>query len=77
MKSDCSTSNLSLELRCETSNFCRCNVFLKVVRSFVSDVSSYFTESRGGPEGSGGKSILVDYICKCVDVIIVRLNTKA
>ena len=32
----------------------QCTVFLKAVRSFVSDVSTSFDKSRGGPDGSGG-----------------------
>ena len=43
------------------------------MRSFVSDVYTSFTESRGGSDGYGGKSILVAYVCKCVDVLLVRL----
>ena len=53
--------------------FCRCTVFLKAVRSFLSDVYYSFAESRGGPEGSGGKSIMVISICKVVDVLLVRI----
>ena len=46
------------------------------MRSFVSDVSSYFAEYREDLEGSGGKSIPVASICKYVDVMIVRLIPK-
>ena len=49
------------------------NFFLNAVRSFVSDVYTSFTESRGGSDGYGGKSILVVSIRKCVDVLLVRL----
>ena len=73
LKLDCSMSNLSTKVRCETSHLCWCIVFLKSVHSFVSGVYSSFAESRGGPEGSGGKSILLAYICKSVGVILVRL----
>ena len=38
-----------------------------------SGVSSSFVESRGVPDGSGGKSIPVASICKCVDVLLVRI----
>ena len=48
-------------------------VFLKAVPSFDSDVPSSFNKSRGGPDGSGGNSITVAYICKYVGVLIVRL----
>ena len=47
--------------------------FLKSLHIFVSDVSYYIHEYRGVPEGSGGKSIPVASIFKCVDVLIVRL----
>ena len=73
VKLDCSMSNLSLKLRYETRNLFRCIFFLKAVRSFVSDVYYYFTESRGGPEGSGGNYIQVASICKSVGVLLVRL----
>ena len=73
MKLEYSISNLSLNVRCDTSQLCWCAVFLKDVCSFESDVSSYFTESRGGTDGFGGKSIPVASIRKCVDVLIVRI----
>ena len=73
MKSDSSISNLFLKVRCDTSYLCRCTVFLKAVRSFVLYMSSSFYESRGFPDGSGGKSIPVAYIRKYVDVMLVRL----
>ena len=44
--------------------------------SFVSGVSTYFSESRGSSDGSGGKYIPVASIRKCVDVILVRLNMQ-
>ena len=47
--------------------------FLKDVHSFVSDVYSYFNESMGDNDGSGGKSIPEAFICKCVDLLLVRL----
>ena len=77
VKLDCSISNLSLKLRCETSHLCWCTVFLKTVRVLVSDMSSSFAGSREVPEGSGGKSIPVATIFKCLDVMLVRiiLNT--
>ena len=63
VKLDCSISNLSLKLRCETSHLCWCTVFLKAMHSFVSNVSYSFAGYRGGPEGSRGMSIPVSYIC--------------
>ena len=36
------------------------------------DVPSYFAESRGGTDGSGGKYITVTSICKYVGVLLVR-----
>ena len=57
----------------ETSHLCLCTVFLKYVRSFVLYVSSSFAESSGGHEGYGGKSILLEYICRRVNVLVVRL----
>ena len=71
MKSDCSISNLSLKVRCAASHLCQCTVFLKALRSFVLDVYFSFAESVGGPDGSGGKSIPVASIRKCVDVLLV------
>ena len=71
--SDCCICNLSLRLRCETIQLCQCDVFLQYMRSFVSGVYYYFTESRGGPEGSGGNSMQVASIYKCVGVLLVRL----
>ena len=47
--------------------------FLNAVRSSVSDVYTSFAESRVGSDGYGGKSIPEVSICKCVDVILVRL----
>ena len=73
VKLDCSISNLSLNVRCDTSHFCWCNFLLKSVRTSVSDVSSYFSESKGGLGGSGGKSIPVASICQCVDVLPISL----
>ena len=72
VKLDCSIYNSSLKVKCETSHLCWCTVFLKAMRSFISDVSSSFAESRGGPEGSGGKSIPLASICECVYVLLVR-----
>ena len=46
---------------------------MKAVQSFDSNVPSSFNDSRGGPDGSGGKSIPVDSIRRCVGVILVRL----
>ena len=46
---------------------------MNAVRSSVSDVYTSFAESRVGSDGYGGKSILVASICKCVDVLLVRL----
>ena len=46
---------------------------LKDVRSFESHVPYSSTESRGGPDESGGKSILVASICICILVLFVRL----
>ena len=43
------------------------------MHSFDSDVTSSFAESRGSPDGSGGKSIPVASIRKYVGVPIVRL----
>ena len=45
---------------------CRCSVLLKSVHSFDSDGTSSFSESRGDSDGSGGKSIPVASIHKCV-----------
>ena len=73
MNLECSISNLSLKVRCDTINLCRCTVFLKAMRSFESDVYYSFAKSRGGPDRSGGRSISVSYIHKCVDVLLVRL----
>ena len=76
MESDCSISILLLKVRCDTIHLCRCTVFLKDVRSFVSGVSSYFVKYMGGPDYYGGKSIPVASICKCVDVLLVRIITQ-
>ena len=69
--------NLSLKVICDTSHLCQCTVFLKSVCSFVSNVYYSLAESRGSPNGSGGKSIPVASIRKYVDVLFVRiiLNT--
>ena len=56
VKSECSISNLSLKVLCETSHLCLCTVLFKAVCSAVSDVSSSFADSMGGPEGSEGNS---------------------
>ena len=76
MTSDCIISNLSVKVRFETGHLCQCTVFLKAMRSFVLYVSSSFLKYSGGPEGSGGKSILVTSICKFVDVLLVKLIIK-
>ena len=73
VRSDCSIYNLSLKVRCETRHLCQCTEFLRTVRSFVSYLSSSLAWSRGGPEGSVGKSIPVAFIFKCVDVLILIL----
>ena len=73
VKSDCSISNLSLNVRCDNIHLCQCTVFLKSVRSFVSYVSTSFSECRRGPDGSGGKYVPLASIHKCVDVLVVRL----
>ena len=73
MNPDCSISNLSLKVRCNTRNLCCCTVFLKAVYSFLSGLFSFLSESRGGLDESGGKSIPLASICKCVDVLLVRL----
>ena len=52
---------------------CQFTVFLKAVRSFVSDVFSYFAEYSGFPDGSRGTSIPESSICKFVDSLIVRI----
>ena len=44
-------------LSCETIHFCQCSVFLKVIRSFDSDVPHSVAESRGGPDGSVGEKV--------------------
>ena len=59
-----------------TPSICVSVLFLKAVRSFVSYVSSSFSESRGGTDGSRGKSIPVAAICKCVYVLLVRLSLQ-
>ena len=46
---------------------------MKAVHSFDSDVTSSFDDTRGGPDGSGGKSIPVYSTHKCVGVLLVRL----
>ena len=46
---------------------------LKAVRIFVSDVSSSFAESRIGPGGYGGNYIPLASICKCVDMLPLRI----
>ena len=61
------------EVRCDINHLCRCSVFLKDVRIFDSYVPSYFSEFSGGPDGSGGKSILLAYVYRCVGVLRVRL----
>ena len=73
MKLDCSVSNLSLKVLCETSHLCWCTVSLKDVHIFVSDVPSSFDESRRVAEGSGGEYIPVASICKCRGGLLVRL----
>ena len=73
MKSECCISILSINIRCGASYFCWCTSLLKSVQSFLLDVSSSLVKSRGSPDGSGGKSILVASICKCVDVLLVRI----
>ena len=45
--------------------------FLEICSHFLLDVSSYLSESRGGPEGSGGKSIPIASICKYIDMLLV------
>ena len=72
-KSEYGESNLSLKVRCETNYLCWFSVLLESVHSFDSDVPYSFDESRGGPDGSGGKYIMVASICKYVGVLIVRL----
>ena len=52
---------------------CRCYFLLKGMHSFEPDVPSSFAESRGSPDGSGGKSIPVASIGKYMGVLIVRL----
>ena len=73
MKLECRKSILSLKVRCDSRNLCRCTVFLKAVRSFDSDITSSSAESRGGPDGSRGKSITVASIRKYVVVLLVRI----
>ena len=46
---------------------------LKAVHSFDSDVPSSFADHKGGLDGSGGKSIPVSSIRKCVGVLLMRL----
>ena len=73
VKSYYSISNLSLKLRCDTIHLCQCTVFLKALRILVSDVSTYFAGSRGGPDGSVGKFLPLASNRKCADVLLVRL----
>ena len=73
VNSGCSVYNLSLKVRCHTSHFFRCTVFFKVERIFDLDMSSYFSESRGGFDGYGGKSIPLASIRKCLNVLLVSL----
>ena len=58
---------------CETSHRCRCFVCLKAVHSFKSDVTSSSDKSRGGLDGSGGRSIPVAFTRRCVGVLLARL----
>ena len=73
MNLDYIISNLSPKVRCYTRHLCRCTVLLKAVRSFVLYVFYSLAESRGDPDGSGGKSSMVDSISKCVYVLLVRI----
>ena len=49
------------------------NCFLKGCAQFLSGVSSSLADSRGGPDGSGGNSILVASMRKCFDVMLVKI----
>ena len=57
---------------CDTRYLCWYYVVLKAVRSFKSNVPSTFPNSRGGADGSGGKSITLASIRKYVGVLHVR-----
>ena len=72
-KSAYSTSNLSLKVRCVTSNLWWCFVWLKDVLSCESVVPSASDDSRGGPQVSRGKSTLVASICGCVWELLIKI----
>ena len=73
MNLDCSIPSLSIKVRWDTSHLCRCTVLLKDVHSFVLDMSTSYTARWGGTDGSGGKSIKIASISKCMDVLLVRI----
>ena len=50
--------------------------FIECCVQFDSDVPPYFDVSRVDTDGSGGKSIPVASIRKCVGVLIVRIILK-
>ena len=76
VNSEYSTSKLFLQARCVTRHFCQCFVRLKDVRSCEPDVPYSSNDSRGGPDGSGGKSIMVDSMHRCVREIIIKMIPK-